>query len=144
MMSLEDKLKLYLENSFKELSPKYRERIDIMVLDIERLFYKSDTFIKEDVPIYRFNQSLIYDSLSGNILNGDKVVRLNNQEIALLEYLIKNKGITISYEMLMSVISNCLNKNSSIDTLRTVVKRLRAKTDKSIIETFSKVGYRLL
>lgn len=140
-----DRLKLYLNNSFKEifvadeeqegmeLFLKYKYKIDIMVSDIDKLLRRPN--------IYRFNQSCLYNFSSKNILNGDKVIKLNNQEIALLEYLIKNRGTIISYEMLIYVISN--NSDSSIETLRTVIKRLRAKIEKSIIETISKVGYRL-
>jgi len=144
MSSLEDKLRFYLDNSLKEFFVEDREKIDSMVLDIERLFNNRDMLIEEPTPLYIISQKFIYDSSSRDILHGDKVIKLNNQEVVLLEYLIKNKGTTIAYDMLISVISNCLNKNSSIETLRTVVKRLRAKTDKSIIETSSKVGYKLL
>ena len=38
MSSLEDELRLYLDNSLKEFFIKDREKIDSMVLDIERLF----------------------------------------------------------------------------------------------------------
>jgi len=148
MSSLEDELRFYLDNSLKEFfvedNTHHRKKIDNMVLEIEKLFNTRNMPLEEQSSLYKISQNLIYNSLSRDILNGDRIVKLNNQEIALLEYFIQNRGTTISYETLIAVISNCLHKNSSLETLRTVIKRLRAKTDKSIIETFSKVGYRLL
>jgi DNA-binding response OmpR family regulator len=149
---IQDKLKLYLNNSVKEIFSidksseisKYREKIEVMVFDINKLFNESYIHIEEQESLYRFNQNLLYDFSSKNILNGDKITKLNNQEITLLEYLIKHRGTTISYETLMYVISDNSYNSSSIETLRTVIKRLRAKTDKSIIDTISKVGYALL
>jgi len=165
---IQDKLRLYLDNSFRELfgvdnelfgigdssseyydakaivsNQEHKDRIELMVSDIDRLFNKIDSLIEEQNYIYRFNQNLLYNFSSRHIMDGDKIVKLNNQEITLLEYLIKNRGTTMSYEILMYIISNSLNNSSSIETLRTVVKRLRAKMDNSIILTISKVGYRL-
>ena len=153
---IEDRLRSYLENSFREIfekensqdemgpSFKYREEIEIMILGINRIFNKLDTHTEEHQEhIYQLNQNLLYDFSSKTILNGDKVVKLNNQERTLLEYLIKNRGTTVPYETLMYIISKNLNIHSSIETLRTVVKRLRAKTDRLVIETISKIGYRI-
>jgi len=151
---IQDKLKVYLNNSFREMFvtddgqqdieqfSKYKEKIELMVSDINRLFNKVDAPIQKQESLYEFSQNLMYDFSSKNILKGSKIVKLNNQEITLLEYLIKNRGTTIAYETLMYLISD--NSSSSLETLRTVIKRLRAKTDKSTIETISKVGYRLL
>jgi DNA-binding response OmpR family regulator len=151
---IQDKLRWYLDNSFRkvfvadggqenmELFLKYRDKIDIMVFDINRLFNGSDSCLKGQEYLYRFNQNILYDFSSRNILDGDKIVKLNNQEITLLEYLIKNRGNIISHETLIYIISN--NSSSSIETLRTVIKRLRAKIYKSVIETISKVGYRFI
>ena len=141
---IQDKLKLYLNNSFREIfkSEDNQDKIEMMVSDIKRLFNWSNTLIEGQNHLYRFNKNLLYDFSSKNILDGDSVIKLNNQEIILLEHLIKNQGNTVAYETLMYIISN--GSFSSIETLRTVIKRVRAKIGKSVIETISKVGYRLV
>jgi len=134
---IQDKLRFYLIDTLTE---KDIDKIELIVSDINRLFDKYN--IKEANNIYRFSQYCIYDFSLKSILNRDRVIKLNNQEINLLECLIKNRATIVSYERLMYIISK--HSYSSIETLRTVIKRLRAKIDKSVIKTVSKVGYRLL
>jgi len=147
---IQDKLRLYLNNSLREMfvtdnAQESRDKIELMVYDINQLFNRSNTLLEEQNHLYIFNKKILYDFSSKNILDGNKVVKLNNQEITLLEYLIKNRGNTIAYETLIYVISNNSNNSfSSIETLRTVIKRLRGKLNRSIIENISKVGYRLI
>ena len=79
-----------------------------------------------------FNQTLFYH---------DAVIKLTLQERHFLKLLLKNPAHICSYQE----IENCLfsEQGMSEDALKTLVKNIRKKTEKSLIENHSKIGYKI-
>jgi len=69
-------------------------------------------------------------------------IPLMRQEFLLLETLLRYKNRMVSYELLVSAISE--EKESSISNVRTLVKLLRRKTYDSLIKNLSSYGYQLV
>ncbi len=83
---------------------------------------------------YRFDAKTLY--------KGDLLIPLMNQEILLLEELLNHRNQIVTYDQILNVISN--NCNSSIANIRTLVKLIRSKTYKELINTLPSVGYRII
>lgn len=71
-----------------------------------------------------------------------KELKLTNKEWLLLEYLMKNKGTTLSRNKLIETVWG-LEYDGDERTLDTHIKRLRDKIGKEYITTFVGIGYRL-
>ncbi|MDP3466605.1 MAG: response regulator transcription factor [Sulfuricurvum sp.] len=69
-------------------------------------------------------------------------ISLMKQEILLLEAFIKYRNQVLSYEQLLHIIGK--NGDSTIANLRTLIKLLRRKTYKGLIQTLPSVGYRFM
>ena len=90
--------------------------------------------------IIKLNNHYIYDN-SNKILKQDKKkISLTNQEILIVEHLIKHKNNIVMYDTLTNLISPNL---PSIETLRTNIKSIRHKTYKKFIINLSGVGYKI-
>ena len=98
--------------------------------------------IKDESKIYYFEKNFEYSALEKNFKNqnGD-IIRLNTQEINLVEYLLKNNTKYNSYNELQNIIGKEIP--ISIDALRTLVKSFRKKTYSDIIINLSGVGYKI-
>jgi len=90
---------------------------------------------------YKLYDGFIYDFKTKSMKHDNKEIKLNNQEILVLEYLLKNKGKVATYEEIEYIISR---ENPSIETLRTIIKSIRKKTYKEIILNLSGVGYKIV
>lgn len=69
-------------------------------------------------------------------------IPLMKQEILLLEELLNHKNQVITYDQILSVISN--HGESTIANIRTLVKLIRRKTYKELITTLPSIGYRII
>lgn len=69
----------------------------------------------------------------------DKVVKLSETEKYFLAYLIANRNTVMTYERIQEDI--WLNKDMTIDNLRTVVANLKFKTYRELIVNHKTVGY---
>ena len=74
------------------------------------------------------------------IINNQEEVSLNKKERLLLNFLIKNKNRTLSYE---EIEYHVWNDSVSMEALKSLIKDLRRKTHKEIIVNVSKIGYKL-
>ena len=82
-----------------------------------------------------------YQTHLKQICIGDKVISLMNQEIALLEILIRYKNQVVPYALLVNAIS--VDGTSTIGNVRTLVKLLRHKTYNTLISNLHSYGYSL-
>lgn len=89
--------------------------------------------------------SLVIDTKSHRVTDGDKDIQLNPLEFALLEFLMRHQKQVFSPEALL----NCVwgtTSDASIDSLRTYIKTLRKKIDapsgRSRIATVHGLGYK--
>ncbi len=82
-----------------------------------------------------------FDTFNKALFNNDALIKLTKNELLLLDILIKNKHRIVSYEEIEYFI--WYDKVMSSDALKSVVRSVRSKIDKSVIENFSKQGYKI-
>lgn len=88
-------------------------------------------------------EGFVYDKLNRQLLNKEKkITSLTKQESNLMDALVRQNGYPCSYDSLQSSIGVADNP-TTIDTLRTVVKKIRKKTYENIISNITTVGYKI-
>jgi len=107
---------------------------NIKILKNEQVNEQTDKFINLGNEFY-------YNRMKNKILHNTIVIDLTSQEILLINELIRIKGSFSSAASLQKIISKY--NISSIDTLRTVIRRIRNKTYAGIIQNKSGVGYKI-
>lgn len=89
---------------------------------------------------------IVLDPVKYKITRAGKEVKLVPKEFALLEFMMRNKGIVFSAEALLARVWTA-TEESSPEIIRTYIKTLRKKLQdedgQSIIQTVHGVGYRL-
>lgn len=105
----------------------------LLLLRIEKMFNLENELRCKDISL-NFKTSTVF-------VNG-KELKLTNKEWLLLEYLMKNKGTTLSRNKLIETVWG-LEYDGDERTLDTHIKRLRDKIGKEYITTFVGIGYRL-
>ena len=91
--------------------------------------------------IATINSKYQYDYLNKTILKDEEKITLSQKESKILEYFLKNKNRTISFEELTNNIwqYDTLPSNA---TIRTYIKNLRKTLDENIIVTVKGLGYK--
>ena len=84
--------------------------------------------------------TLKIDVKNQEVLLNDKIIQLSKKEYQLLEYLLKNKGKTVSKE---EIISHVWSYESNIlpNTIEVFIKYLRNKIGNDVIKTIRGFGY---
>ena len=84
------------------------------------------------------------DVAKRTVTRGDDVIELSSKEYAVLEYLVRNKGIIVSKEKIEENISNYDYEGTS-DVIKVYIHHLRKKIDgnygKKLLHTVKNVGY---
>lgn len=84
------------------------------------------------------------DTAARTVRRGDKTIELSSKEYAVLEYLMRNKGIVISKEKIEENIWNYEYEGTS-DVIKVYIHHLRKKIDdgceKKLLHTIKNVGY---
>ena len=87
---------------------------------------------------------LSIDTVKRVVKRGDSVIELSSKEYAVLEYLMRNKGIIVSKEKIEENIWNYAYEGSS-DVIKVYIHHLRKKIDddfeKKLLHTIKNVGY---
>ena len=90
--------------------------------------------------------SLTMDLLKRKVTRGDETIDLQPKEFALLEYLMRNPGLTLSKTLILEKIWD-FNFDPQTNVVDVLVCRLRSKLDKDfpdkLIKTVRGVGYAL-
>ena len=105
----------------------------LLLLRIEKMFNLENELKCKDISL-NFKTSTVF-------VRG-KELKLTNKEWLLLEYLMKNKGTTLSRNKLIETVWG-VEYDGDERTLDTHIKRLRDKIGKEYITTFVGIGYRL-
>jgi DNA-binding response OmpR family regulator len=86
--------------------------------------------------------NLSLDSINFKVLLNNKEIKLSSREFSLLEFLMRNVGVTLTKE---KIISRLWDYNSEVlpNTVEVYVRSLRQKIGKNFIETLRGFGYRL-
>lgn len=117
------------------LKPLDIEVLESTLTKIHTLAYPNKIFI--------INEELTYDYENSVIIFNGVDIRLTKKENDYLKILVDNINKIVSYDELEY---NLWGKNGevmSINSLRTLVKKLRAKLPINIIKNISKTGYKL-
>jgi len=87
-------------------------------------------------------QDIVFDPITKKVMKKGRRIVLNNKELGILEYLLRNKGRSISQEEFLEHVWN-KDIDAFSQTVRTNIKTLRQKIDpeKSIIHTNKGRGY---
>jgi len=133
--------------------------LETISLKIDKFFFKAQAFEEIDHEIekleisnsieieksedilYDLGENFLYEKNSFHIVKSENLIPLTAQETQLLDELIKSKGECVSYAILQNSIGK--DEESTIDTLRTVIKKIRKKTYNGIIKNQSGVGYKV-
>lgn len=87
---------------------------------------------------------LSVDTTTRQVKRGDTIVELSSKEYAILEYLMRNRGIIVSKEKIEENIWNYEYEGSS-DVIKVYIHHLRKKIDdgfpKKLLHTIKNVGY---
>ncbi|AII14823.1 two-component system response regulator [Campylobacter iguaniorum] len=111
--------------------------------------YDKATFIKalesiaseltDHVLIFAIDNDLKYDFSKKILYSSDETYHLSKKESQLLEYFLKNKNKTITYEQIFDYMWEF--EQPSKEAIKTIIKDLRKKIGKSIIKNLYGVGY---
>ena len=104
-------------------------------------FKKNEELNEQEIKVINLGSDFLYSEHENKIMHIDKTIHLTTQESLLISELIKVKGNFISTTSLQDVISK--DERASIDTLRTVIRRIRKKTYSNIIQNKSGIGYKI-
>lgn len=130
--------KEYLMNAVELYITKYLVKpfdkdalVDALDSCVELLQQKNDEVITLTQDI-KFNYS------KQTILKEHQEIALNKKERILLNLLIKNKNKVLSYE---EIEYHVWDDTVSMEALKSLIKDLRKKTSKELIQNVSKIGY---
>ncbi len=101
-----------------------------------------DKLQQNDSNIIRLNNRFTYDSFNHTLLKDSSVVKLTNREALFLKLLIKYRDRVCTYSEIENYVFD--GYGMSEDALKTVVKNVRKKSDSSLVENHSKVGYKIV
>ena len=123
------KHKYFTDKEFKTLTLKeIHDMID------NNVSFSVNTFIY-------LNDEFVYCNESKQILNNNKTIALTKLESRLLDLLMSNKSVYVSYDLIKELVWN--GKNMSVFTMRNTVKKIRDKTFENIIINKSNHGYKI-
>ena len=86
-------------------------------------------------------KDLLYCKSKGEIKRGEEINKLTKKEKILLDLLLESSDRIVSNKEIEEAVWP--QGDFSQDALRTLVKRLRKKTDKNLIENYSGLGYKI-
>ena len=126
---------LLKNNAFTELH-NYIKNITIINNEQNDEQNKNDS-----IELINLGNEFFYIKNENKIVENSNTIHLTTQEGSLISELIRLKGSFIPTSSLQSIIST--GDRASIDTLRTVIRRIRKKTYSNIIQNKSGIGYRI-
>lgn len=133
-------------------------------IEIDPVAYLSKPFNREELRVFlkiaqrKINKEVVRDGVDryGIVLDREfsynmgkhtlyccsEIIALTKKENELLELLLKNRNSVVEFYTIENIIWP--DKETNINTIRTLVKRLRQKLKHKFIQTVSSRGYRLV
>ncbi len=108
---------------------------------IEALELCFEKLQEDDTNIIKLTKDHTYDSFNQVLFFQDEVIKLTPKEMLFFKLLLKNPDHVCSYTEIENYIFS--EQGMSEDALKTLVKNIRKKTEKSLIENHSKLGYKI-
>lgn len=107
--------------------------------EIKSLKPPKEEVIHKNSSLFNLGNEFYYDNNSLNLLKENNLIKLTKQENELINELIKANGSLVNFNILQKTIAKGLE--STIDTIRTVVRKIRKKTYPDIIKNHNGLGY---
>lgn len=85
-------------------------------------------------------KNLFFDEKRKQLIQNGIEIRLRKKEVLLLDFLIQNRDITVTYEMLENQLWDYY---MSPDAIRAQIKNLRKKTYQNLVKNIVGIGYKL-
>lgn len=96
--------------------------------------------IKEENPsLLNLGEDYYYDPNNQNIIKKNQLIKLTKQENELISELIKANGHLVTFPTLQKKIAK--DDEATLDTLRTVIRKIRRKAYPEMIRNHSGIGY---
>lgn len=115
-----------------------KQSFDFVENEISKIEIKEkDNLLDEEFDLgedYTYKNECLYSP-------NEKVLKLTTQENYLLKVLVHAKGEYVSYEILQHTLSK--TNYTSLETIRTVIRKIRKKTFSNIIKNHSGIGYKI-
>ena len=98
--------------------------------------------LKEDSSnIIKFDENSYFDIFNKTFVVKNEIVKLRAKEVLFLEILIKNKNRYVTYEEIESYV--WVDSVMTKDALKTLVKNIKIKISKDMIDNLTNVGYKI-
>jgi len=110
-------------------------------IKIKKNEYNNEESSQNKIELINMGKDFFYSKNQNKIISQDSNIHLTSQENFLLSELVRLKGSYVSASSLQDIISK--GDRASIDTLRTVIRRIRKKTYSGIIQNKSGIGYKI-
>ena len=91
--------------------------------------------------IIQLTKELYYDTFNQALSSDKKITHLSSSESMLLDILIKNRDRIVSYVEIENHV--WADTYMTIDSLRSLVRKVRKQVGKEVIENISKTGYKI-
>ena len=99
-------------------------------------------YLKEDSSnIVKFDEDSYFDIFNKTFVVKNEIIKLRAKEVLFLELLIKNKNRYVTYEEIESYV--WFDSVMTKDALKTLVKNIKIKISKDIIDNLTNVGYKI-
>jgi len=108
----------------------------------EKLLAAVCEVLKERYALTELGYGLLYDPDTKDIVSAQGRVKLTKKEFKLLELLLRHRGRIVTLEQIEQTIWP--EGGFSEDALRALIKRVRHKSSKSLIENYPGIGYKLV
>jgi len=114
--------------------------------ELKELLYRIEYIIKthnfkSSENMININNIYQFDTKKNTLFKDNKSINLTSQEIALVSYLIQNKGYFISIDSLQNIVWE--GRDITYADIRMCVQRVRKKCDKEFIINKKLVGYKI-
>jgi len=104
--------------------------------NIQELLFKIRKFKKNS--LFKFDKDTLFDKNLKKLLYKNKEIKLTKKEKNLLLLLISNRGKNVDYNLIENFV---YSEPTSLDAIRSLVKRLRKKLTKEFIFNNTDEGY---
>lgn len=108
---------------------------------IDELLIKIQRLCKIDKNCFILSDQCTFDFITNTLIHENKQTTLTKKESLLLELLLSQKDKPVSFETIQSVVWE--GNPSSIEAVRTLVKRVRKLLPDHTIETIVNFGYKI-
>lgn len=107
--------------------------------EIKRFKSVNKVIKEKNSSLLNLGEDYYYDSNNKNMIKDTQVIKLTKQENELINELIKANGHLVTFQILQKKIAK--DDEATLDTLRTVIRKIRRKTYPEMIRNHSGIGY---